>query len=192
MSLCTACAGPPHLMQFNGTCIQQKINEWVPLSLCIFLSGSSHIYWSKGLPLNSYKYQVCPMHNVTQKEESNKWDRFHGVLGSVAGAMYVRCECYFIRSLLTCLGCFGNGSLRTTRLWACTLQWGSLVETLIGRRRCVPQWKMVCLLFLHPWSHRPLTFAGVVCLQSVDKAEQCIWARTMPLHDTPAHAPGVL
>ena len=36
MPLCAACAGPPHLMQFNGTCIQQKINEWVQLSMGFF------------------------------------------------------------------------------------------------------------------------------------------------------------
>ena len=30
-----------------------------------------------------YEYKVCPFHNVTQKEETNRWGRYHGVLGFV-------------------------------------------------------------------------------------------------------------
>ena len=31
--------------------------------------------------LPRYKYNVCPFHNVTQKEERTTWNSFHGVLG---------------------------------------------------------------------------------------------------------------
>ncbi|XP_062517989.1 N-acetylglucosamine-1-phosphotransferase subunit gamma-like isoform X4 [Corticium candelabrum] len=30
---------------------------------------------------NTYKYQVCPFHNVTQREQSTRWNSYAGVLG---------------------------------------------------------------------------------------------------------------
>ncbi|XP_057311446.1 N-acetylglucosamine-1-phosphotransferase subunit gamma-like isoform X2 [Hydractinia symbiolongicarpus] len=31
--------------------------------------------------LNTYKYEFCPYHNVTQREQTYRWNAFHGVLG---------------------------------------------------------------------------------------------------------------
>lgn len=37
----------------------------------------------------SYTYNVCPFHNITQKEERRAWNSFHGVLGWVRPHSYL-------------------------------------------------------------------------------------------------------
>jgi len=48
-------SGPPHLASLRGRCF-------------------SH---TEGV----YRYEFCPFHNVTQHEETARWDPYHGVLG---------------------------------------------------------------------------------------------------------------
>ncbi|XP_011407427.2 PREDICTED: N-acetylglucosamine-1-phosphotransferase subunit gamma-like [Amphimedon queenslandica] len=48
-------SGPPHLKALAGECYQTRYKN--------------------------YAYDVCPFFNVTQKEETGMWNRFHGVLG---------------------------------------------------------------------------------------------------------------
>lgn len=39
----------------------------------------------------SYMYNVCPFHNITQKEERRAWNSFHGVLGWVGPQQLPTC-----------------------------------------------------------------------------------------------------
>jgi len=49
------------------------------------LSGPPHLFVLLGkcymLHKESYKYEFCPFHNVTQREQAYRWNSFHGALG---------------------------------------------------------------------------------------------------------------
>ncbi|XP_071814767.1 N-acetylglucosamine-1-phosphotransferase subunit gamma-like isoform X1 [Apostichopus japonicus] len=49
-------SGPPHLRTLLGKCLQ--------------------------VVENSYKYEVCPFQNITQHEQSNRWNPYSGILGN--------------------------------------------------------------------------------------------------------------
>ncbi|EDO38047.1 predicted protein [Nematostella vectensis] len=52
-------SGPLHLISLNGKCF--SLTEY------------------------GYKYEFCPFHNVTQREQSSRWNAFHGILGVFQG-----------------------------------------------------------------------------------------------------------
>lgn len=75
-------SGPPHLHVLVGRCVSKVVNEWVSLLSAennfhhSYLAFSRHSYFR-------YKYEVCPFQNVTQHEQSLRWNPYSGVLGYV-------------------------------------------------------------------------------------------------------------
>ncbi|XP_078347967.1 N-acetylglucosamine-1-phosphotransferase subunit gamma-like [Oculina patagonica] len=63
----------------------QNVNKLVARVKPSPVSGPPHLHVLAGkcfsLTNNGYKYEFCPFHNVTQKEQTVRWNAFAGILG---------------------------------------------------------------------------------------------------------------